>query len=79
MFFFSRSGPFALVNLKPNTEYIIKISARNMAGVSDFSDPLAARTLPVNINGAGSYRGDRCRRSLLVAALIMVIARTVRL
>jgi hypothetical protein len=43
-------GPFALVNLKPDTEYTTKILARNRAGYSEYTEPIVVRTLPVIIN-----------------------------
>jgi hypothetical protein len=42
-----------LVNLKPNTEYITKILARNRAGNSEYTEPIVVRTSPVIVtNGA---------------------------
>lgn len=48
------SGPFALVNLKPNTEYTTKILARNRAGISEYTDHIVVRTLPMIVNSGVS-------------------------
>lgn len=65
------SGPFALVNLKPNTEYITKILARNRAGNSEYTEPIVVRTSPEIVNsGAAATLSD----GLIFGQLLTVIA-----
>jgi len=65
------SGPFALVNLKPNTEYITKILARNRAGNSEYTAPIVVRTSPeiVNSGAVATLAGG-----FLLGQLLTVIA-----
>jgi len=73
------SGPFALVNLKPNTEYITKILARNRAGYSEYTEPIVVRTSPEIVNSGGvptySYDGFLLGKLLTVIAGALIAAR----
>lgn len=71
MNFNTTEGPFALVNLKPNTEYITKILARNRAGNSEYTAPIVVRTSPeiVNSGAVATLAGG-----FLLGQLLTVIA-----
>ncbi|XP_050521958.1 neural cell adhesion molecule 1-like isoform X2 [Daktulosphaira vitifoliae] len=70
MNFNTTEGPFALAYLKPNTEYTIKILARNNAGISEFTEPITVRTLAAASDGILSC--NTCNY-LLFNAIIIVI------
>lgn len=68
-------GPFALVNLKPDTEYTTKILARNRAGSSEFTEPIIVRTMPTVItNSAPPTRFEGIFRQPLVYIAAAVLA-----
>lgn len=68
------SGPFVLVNLKPNTEYITKILARNRAGYSEYTEPIVVRTSPEIINSGVSALFDGFLKQLLTAVAVASFA-----
>ncbi|VVC42050.1 Fibronectin type III,Immunoglobulin subtype,Immunoglobulin-like domain,Immunoglobulin-like [Cinara cedri] len=75
--FNTTTGPFALENLMPDTEYMTKILARNRAGNSNYTDTMVVRTKPlVVITGAAqpSSGGLVLHRFLLLSAAAYVIA-----
>lgn len=71
------SGPFALVNLKPDTLYITKILARNRAGFSAYTDTIEVRTLReiVNNGATGPSDGSPLHHLLIVIAAALFAAR----
>lgn len=70
----SVTGPFALVNLKPNTEYTTRLLARNRAGNSEYTSPLTVRTLPSANSGVTALFVGLCRRPTIVAAIALLAA-----
>uniref|UniRef100_A0A2S2NJ87 Neural cell adhesion molecule 1 n=1 Tax=Schizaphis graminum TaxID=13262 RepID=A0A2S2NJ87_SCHGA len=70
MNFNTTEGPFMLVNLKPNTEYITKILARNRAGNSEYTEPIVVRTSPVIVTSGAPALFD----GFLLQQLLAVIA-----
>jgi len=68
------TGPFALVNLKPNTEYTTRLLARNRAGNSEYTSPLTVRTLPSVDSGATALFDGLRRRPTIVAAVALLAA-----
>lgn len=68
------SGPFVLVNLKPNTEYITKILARNRAGYSEYTEPIVVRTSPEIINSGVPDLFDGFLKQLLTAVAVALFA-----
>lgn len=69
-------GPFALVNLKPNTVYMTKIQARNRAGNSEFTEQLTVRTLPTIVNSGSAALFDAPARRLATAATVAALLAT---
>lgn len=71
-------GPFALVNLKPDTEYTTKILAKNRAGESEYTEPIVVRTLQVVINSGAPpstpFDGLVRKCSIVVAAAAALLA-----
>lgn len=72
------AGPFALGNLKPDTEYITKILAMNRAGNSEYTDSIAVRTKPTAVNNgaaaAPSSPGFVLHRILILSAAAVAFA-----
>lgn len=69
-------GPFALGNLKPDTEYITKILARNRAGNSEYTDSIVVRTKPMAVNNGADQpsQGLALHRFLLLSAAAATVA-----